>query len=278
MNNRLKIVVVGELDCGKSTLIGRLLFDTHSLPKEIELELKHSEQHNFAHLLDSFKEEQEGEFTLDTTQVFLKNKKEHLVIIDVPGHKELIKNMLTGASYADAAILIIDVLRGLGEQTKRHIYLLNFLDIKPVIVAINKMDMISYNQNYFYDLVDKTTIFFKKLKTEPLCFIPISAKEGENILKKSKYIPWYKGDSLLNLIKKLSKKEEEYPFRFIIQDIYKIKKENIIVGKILSGKIKLKDKLKVLPNNEEVTVKKIHIFPKKNKTSRSTSKYWYNNK
>src|SRR3989338_6802859 len=198
MNRQLKIVVVGEVDSGKSTLIGRLLFDTGLIAKDVKEGLKKTcedlgKNFEFAYLLDSFREEREEDFTLDTTQAMLKTENGDFLLVDVPGHREFLKNMLTGASYADAAILVVDVNSPLDERTKRHIYILKFLGITEVGVAVNKMDSVSYSKENFYQKEEALFKFCKNIGIGLSFAIPVSAKEGDNLIKESRRVGWYEG-------------------------------------------------------------------------------------
>ncbi|MBS3160500.1 50S ribosome-binding GTPase [Candidatus Woesearchaeota archaeon] len=190
---QVKIVIVGHMDHGKSTLIGRLLYDTNSLPQgKIEEIIRVSKELGreleFAYLIDNLEEEREQQLTMDTAQTFFKTKNRNYVIIDAPGHKEFIKNMITGASQADAAVLLLDAKEGIKEQTRRHAYILKLLDIKNLIVAVNKMDLIDYNELKFNKIKQEILGSLSKIGLNPDFIIPISALKGENILNKSTLI------------------------------------------------------------------------------------------
>jgi len=265
----LKFVIVGHVDHGKSTLIGRLLFDTKSLPDDKIEEIKKiskklNKETEFAFLLDHLQEEREQGITIDTTQTFFKDKAKNkeYVIIDAPGHVEFIKNMITGASQADAGILIIDVTEGIKEQTKRHANILSMLGIKQVIVALNKMDLADYKEEIFRQVKRKAEEFLGSLDIKPKYYIPVSALKGENIVNKSEKMRWYEGPTILEALdafetNDLSKKEI---LLFPVQDIYEINGKTIYVGRIESGKIRVGQKLKVLPSGEITEVKTIEKF------------------
>ncbi|MCM8784416.1 MAG: GTP-binding protein [Candidatus Omnitrophica bacterium] len=271
----IKIVFLGELDCGKSTLIGRLLYDTDSIPQEVKEEfLKISQQYGreleFAYLLDSFEEERRGEFTLDTTQVFINYKDKEYLLIDVPGHKELIKNMLTGTSYANYALLVSDVEKPLEEQTKRHIYLLKFLGIKNFIIVINKMDKLGFNELSFNKAVREIGSFLTEMDLNPLEIIPVSAKEGENVVSISSKMDWYKGMTLIEAMGNLTTEiDEDKDLRFLVQDIYYRGKEEIVLGRIVSGKLRVRDKIRIVPEGWESRVRKIVVFGKNKKEAKA---------
>ncbi len=183
-------MIVGHVDHGKSTLIGRLFHDTNSLPEgKVEQIRKASElegmEFEFAFLLDALLEEQAQNITIDTTQLPFRTDKREYVIIDAPGHKEFLKNMVTGAASADAAILLIDANEGIQEQSKRHAYLLSLLGIRQIVVAVNKMDLVGYRQERFEKVRSDYTEFLGKLGIVPQHFVPMSAKLGLNITKAS---------------------------------------------------------------------------------------------
>ena len=267
MDKKLRFVIVGHIDHGKSTLIGRLLFDTNSLPEGAMEEIKKAGEMlgrkvEFAHIMDHLSEEREKGITIDTAQVFFKNKGKEYVIIDAPGHKEFLKNMITGASQAEAAILMLDVNEGIMEQTKRHAYILNLLGIKQVIVAMNKMDLVGYSEKRFEEVRNDFSKFLDSMNVKPTYFIPISAFNGENVVKKSDNIKFYSGPTLLEALDSFQKKKEkdENEAVFPVQDVYDIDGKKIIVGRIESGKIKSGDSVVILPSGKELKVKTIEKF------------------
>lgn len=268
MQEQLNVVVTGEVDSGKSTLIGRFLYEMGSLSQGAIDEIGNVCQRlggdfEFAYLLDSFEEERGSQLTIDTTQVFCKAKRgKEFVFIDVPGHQELLKNMLCGSSYADIAVLVVDVQKSIEEQTKRHAFILKFLGIKQIILALNKMDSINFDEDNFERVKERIAAFFKKLEILPKYFIPISAKQGENLIKKSRKMPWYKGLSLIDELNTCFRKKRNGDFRFPIQDIYNLNGEKVAVGEIIIGKIKRGEEVRVLPLNKERRVKTIKVFNK----------------
>ncbi|MEK6715289.1 MAG: GTP-binding protein [Candidatus Omnitrophota bacterium] len=263
----LKFVIVGHVDHGKSTLIGRLLYDTNSLPPDKMEEIRKTSQElgrdtEFAYLLDHLEEERRQGITIDTTQVFFKTDKKEYVIIDAPGHVEFVKNMITGASQAEAAILIIDAKEGIQEQTKRHATILSMLGIEQVIVLINKVDLIDFNAEKYIELKTKIGKFLITLNITPKLYIPISALKGDNIANKSTNMPWYKGPTMLEGLSQLKNKAplENQPLIFPVQDIYKIDDKRIIVGRVETGAIKEGQVVKVLPEGQITRVKSIEKF------------------
>lgn len=252
----LKFVVIGHIDHGKSTFIGRLLLDTDS----ISIEKKKEINEEYCFVTDYFKEEREQKMTIDTSQIFFEYKKRKYAIIDVPGHRKFLKNMITGANYADAAILIIDVTKSVKEQTKRHIHILNLLGIKQIIVVINKMDLVNYNQQIFERI--KGRLQFKNMKISNI--IPVSSKLGDNIVKKSNNMRWYNGKPVIESLNIFYVHQNLKNLRLPVQDIYEINGRKIIVGRIEAGKLKAGEKLNILPTFEKITIKTIETF-KENK-------------
>ena len=267
MDKKLKFVIVGHIDHGKSTLIGRLLFDTNSLPEDAMAEIKKAGEMlgrkvEFAHIMDHLSEEREKGITIDTCQTFFKNKDKEYVIIDAPGHKEFLKNMITGASQAEAAILMLDVNEGIMEQTKRHAYILNLLGIKQVVVAMNKMDLVNYSEERFEKVKNEFSVFLDSINVKPSYFIPMAAFNGENIVKRSENIKFYNGPTILEALDSFKKKTEkdEKPLLFPVQDVYDIEGKKIIVGRIESGKISKGESVFILPVRKETVVKTIEKF------------------
>jgi len=271
MSDLLSIVVVGEINSGKSTLIGRFLFEMHAFSYSTISELKNickrlNHDFEFAYFLDSFEEERRGEFTIDTTQVFCKTKKDSgFLFIDVPGHQQLFKNMLCGSSYADMAIVVIDVKKCLEKGTKRHIDTLRFLEIDKIIIALNKMDTVGFSKKTFQDAKERINKYLEGVGVKSDFFIPISAQQGDNIIRKSTRMPWYNGLSVyetINIFKRRYIKKEKQGFYFPIQDIYLLDGYKLVVGPILSGEIKKGQHLMASPLGEEFKVKAIRGFNK----------------
>ena len=269
MKDYLNIVVTGDVDSGKSTLIGRFLYETGALPRGATQEIasicrRLEHDFEFAYLLDSLEEERVNQLTIDTTQAFCKSGQDRgFVFIDVPGHKELLKNMLCGSSYADAAVLVVDVVKPLEEQTKRHALILGLLGIENVIVVLNKMDLAGFSEISFNKARQEIAGLFTKMQFKPKVFLPISAKQGENLIKAPRQMPWYKGFSLLGALQVCRRKKMSGDFRFPVQDTYDIHKEKLAVGNVISGNIKIGEKVHILPGHKEGKVKSIKIFNKK---------------
>jgi sulfate adenylyltransferase subunit 1 (EFTu-like GTPase family) len=256
----LKLVIVGHVDHGKSTLIGRLLFDTGSLSTDKVIEIQQicsslGKEFEFGYVLDNLEEERDQGITIDTTQIFFTSKDRHYVIIDAPGHVEFLKNMITGASQADTAAIIIDAEEGIREQTKRHAFLLSMLGIRRIVILINKMDKVGYNPERFSEIKTIFQDFLREINIFPSHFIPISASHGDNVVKKSENTPWYQGPSFLNALDTVDILgiSQTAPLRFIVQDVYNFSKR-IIVGKVASGKLRNNDEITILPTGEKTQI------------------------
>ena len=263
----LSFVIVGHVDHGKSTLIGRLLYDTDSLPSDKIEQIKKAsagqgKRTEFAYLLDHLEEERKQGITIDTTQVFFKTGKRRYVIIDAPGHVEFVKNMITGASQAEAAVVIVDVQEGVREQTKRHSYMLSLLGLRQVVVVLNKMDLFDFSQQRFEDVKEEVEKWFKSINIEATLYIPISAIEGDNITGRSENMGWYTGPTFLESLDTLagSPPAEDKSLLMPIQDVYKIDSKRINVGRVESGVIKKGDEIKILPGGQVTSVKSIEKF------------------
>jgi len=265
---KLNIVVVGHVDHGKSTLIGRLLYDTNSLPDgAIEKVKRISEQNGksfeYAYLLDAFEEEQKQGITIDTTNINFSTDKRDYIIIDAPGHKEFLKNMISGASSAEAALLMIDAQEGIQEQSRRHGYILSLLGIKKVFVIVNKMDLVEYSEEIYNEIRENFNKFLSNLNIYPLEYIPVSAFNGENIISKSDKLSWYKGVNIIEALDLVPKdpEPEDKPLRFPIQDVYKFDSRRIIAGRIEAGTLKIGDEITINPSGRKTKVKTIENWP-----------------
>jgi small GTP-binding protein len=266
-----KIVIVGHVDHGKSTLIGRLFYDTGSLPAEKYEELKKVSEDQgklfeFAHLMDHLKEERERGITIDTAQIFFKTDLRRYVIIDAPGHKGFLKNMITGASQAEAAFLLIDASEGLREQTKRHCYILGLLGLKQIIVLINKMDLVEYSESRFNELKKEILDYLREIDVKPSYVLPVSAREGDNIVSKSENMKWFDGLSVLKALDTFKAIDiESNDLRFPVQDIYDfIDESKLFVGRIESGTLNKGQALYALPADKVVKVLEIRKFDEDN--------------
>ena len=272
---RLRVVFVGHVDHGKSTLIGRIFYDTKSLPdgkvEQIQAACKEEGmEFEYAFLLDALLEEQAQNITIDTTQIQFKTDKRPYVIIDAPGHKEFLKNMITGAASADAAVLLIAANEGIREQSKRHGYLLSLLGIRQVVVAVNKMDLVDYRQDVYDQVTRDYSAFLKEIGMEARQFVPISARNGFNVASKDgDEMAWYTGPSITDMLDtfELPKSLVEQPLRFPIQDIYRFDDRRILAGRIEAGSLKVGDTLVFSPGNKTGVIKSIEVWNAPYKTS-----------
>jgi sulfate adenylyltransferase subunit 1 len=264
------IVITGHVDHGKSTLIGRLLYDTGSLQDERYQEMRESSAavgrpDEFAFVLDAFEEERRRGITIDTSQIFFRSPARPYVIIDAPGHREFIRNMVTGASYAEAAVLIVDAQEGIRAQTRRHAWLLNLVGIRDICVVINKLDLVAYGGERYRSLSQEINTLFGQFGLNPYAVVPISALQGENVASRSAAMSWYEGPCLLEVLDGLERKPfEERPFRFPVQDVYTDGGQRVIVGRIEAGSISLGTPVHLLPGGEVIQVAEILKYPQKN--------------
>lgn len=270
-SEQMNIVIAGHVDHGKSTIIGRLLADTKSLPEGKLAQVKencrlNSRPFEYAFLLDALKDEQSQGITIDAARVFFQTTKRHYIIIDAPGHIEFLKNMITGASRAEAALLVIDADEGVQENSRRHGYMLSMLGIKQVTVLVNKMDLVDYKQQVFDDIVLEYTDFLKKIEVETSSFIPVSGREGDNVIAHSTKTSWYKGDTVLDALDRFSKEPSptDKDFRMPVQSIYKFTGQGddrrIIAGTIDSGILNVGDEVVFYPSGKRSRVKTIEGF------------------
>jgi len=261
------IVIVGHVDHGKSTLLGRLYADTGSLPegkldKVQAICRQQGKEFEYAFLFDAFLEEQEQGITIDTARTFFNWKDRQYIIIDAPGHKEFLKNMISGAARAEAALLVIDALEGVKEQSRKHGYLLSMLGVKQVAVVVNKMDLIDYRQDLFDAIEKEYRSFLGQLNVVPEQVIPVSAKLGENIATKSERIPWYKGPTVLDALGLFRKQtaRADQALRFPVQDVYKFDARRIVAGRVIAGGLRVGDRVVFSPSNKTANVKTIEAF------------------
>lgn len=263
-NETLKIVIVGHVDHGKSTLIGRLFYDTGSIPEsryqEIAATCKaQGREFEFAYLMDALEEERDQNITIDTAATFFKTAQRPYVIIDAPGHKQFLKNMITGASSADAAILLVDGVEGVREQTKRHAYVLSLLGIRQVVVTVNKLDMVGYDRQRFQQVENDIRAFLHSVDIVPSYVIPISAREGENMAQRLGGTPWYNGPTVLEALDTFQNVRADLtlPLRLPVQDVYKWDNKRIYVGRVETGAVRVGDEVIFLPSGKITRVKSV---------------------
>jgi bifunctional enzyme CysN/CysC len=267
----MDIVVVGHVDHGKSTMIGRLLADTDSLPEGKLKQVRaacaaNARPFEYAFLLDALKNEQAQGITIDTARCFFKTEQRHYIIHDAPGHVEFLKNMITGASRAQAALLVIDAQDGVQENSRRHGYILSMLGIRQVAVLVNKMDLLGWDEAAFETVVAEYGEFLGQLGVHPTCFIPISAREGSNVVHSAAEFPWYDGPTVLEQIEQFVTLDDDLdrPFRMPLQDVYKFTASSddrrIFVGTVETGRVRPGDDIVFLPSGKTSNVKSIEVL------------------
>lgn len=264
VSEQLKIVIVGHVDHGKSTLVGRLFNDTGSLPEgKLEQLQAIAERRGvpfeWANLMDALQAERDQNITIDTAQIWFHTKKRQYVIIDAPGHKEFLKNMVTGAANAEAALLLIDAGEGVQEQSRRHGYLLHLLGIRQLAVLVNKMDLVNYAEERFRQVEQQYRGFLQSIGLEPKGFIPIAAKTGDNVAALSYRMPWWHGPTVLEMLDsfQIAHEPEHQPLRFPVQDVYRFDERRILAGRVESGTVRVGDRLLFTPGARTSTVKTI---------------------
>ncbi len=270
VNESMNIVIAGHVDHGKSTVIGRLLADTNSLPQGKlehirEMCRRNSKPFEYAFLLDALKDERSQGITIDAARVFFKTSKRRYIIIDAPGHIEFLKNMVTGASHAEAALLVIDAEEGVRENSRRHGSMLSLLGIRQVTVLINKMDLVGYRQEVFESIRSEYTAFLEKAGLSGN-FIPVSGMAGDNIASISSAMPWYRGNSVLQSLDAFCKAPlpVDKPLRMPVQDVYKFTgdgdKRRIVAGTLESGQLHVGDEIIFYPSGKSSRVNSLEVF------------------
>lgn len=267
----MNIVFVGHVDHGKSTIVGRLLADTKSLPQG-KLEalqadcLRQNKPFEYAFLIDALKDERRQNITIDTARIFFKSKQREYLILDAPGHIEFIKNMVTGASHAEAAVLVIDANEGVMANSRRHGVLLSLLGIRQLIVIINKMDLVNYDQAVFERVRSEYLAFLEGIGITPQYVIPVSGVNGEGVAKRGEAMPWYHGPTILQALDLFTKTlpAVNQPLRLPIQDVYRFSADGdqrrIIAGTLSSGKIAAGDALVAYPSGKQTHVQDLVMF------------------
>ena len=284
--NVLKIATAGSVDDGKSTLIGRLLYDTKSLTddKLAAIEEK-SKQRGFDYLdfslaTDGLVAEREQGITIDVAHIYFSTRKKSFIIADTPGHIEYTRNMVTGASTAQASIVLVDARKGVVEQTYRHFFINNLLRIKDVVIAINKMDLVDFSEEKYNSIKREIEYLASKseYKNQQLTFIPMSALQGDNVVSASENMSWYAGETLLQHLEKLDTEatEEVTQVRFPVQTVIRPKTDEYhdfrgYAGKIYGGDLEIGDEIVVLPSQTKSTIKSIHFFDKEFEKAKSGS-------
>lgn len=273
--NVLKLATAGSVDDGKSTLIGRILYDTNSLTEDkLQAIEEKSRQRGFDYLdfslaTDGLVAEREQGITIDVAHIYFSTPKTSFIIADTPGHIEYTRNMVTGASNSQASIILVDARNGVVEQTYRHFFINNLLQVKDVVVAVNKMDLVDYSEEKFNQIKGEIEYLAEKsdYKNQKITFIPISALHGDNVVNASSNIDWYTGKSILEYLEGLNLEENENDAqaRFPVQSVIRPKTDEFhdyrgYAGKLYGGNLAVGDKVTVLPSAIESTIKSINFF------------------
>lgn len=269
---QMNVVIVGHVDHGKSTVVGRLFADTGALPQG-KLEAVKAEctrtgkLFEYAFLLDALSDEQDQGITIDTARCFFKTVRRDYIIIDAPGHIEFLKNMISGAARAEAAALIIDAKEGVRENSRRHGYILSMLGIRQVVVCVNKMDLVGYDQAHFERIEAEYRAFLKGIGApEPKHFVPIAALHGDNLASRSDRMPWYRGPTVLESFDGFAKQPPrlDQPLRMPLQAVYKFTargdEPRLFAGRIEAGRVKVGDEVVFSPSNKKARIRSIESF------------------
>ena len=269
----LRFTTAGSVDDEKSTLIGRLLYDSKSIFQdqmnavEASSKKKGLEHIDLSMLTDGLKDEREQGITIDVAYRYFSTPKRKFIIADTPGHIQYTRNMVTGASSANLALILIDVRKGVIEQTKRHSFIASLLQIPHVIVCVNKMDLVDFDEAAFNKIVKEYQEFSSKMTIKDVRFVPISALHGDNVVEKSKNMPWYEGRTLLNTLENIHIASDEnlIDMRLPVQTVIRPHSDEFhdfrgYAGRVASGTIRVGDDIMVLPSGFESKVKSIHTF------------------
>jgi len=258
----INIIFVGHVDHGKSTTVGRLMYDSGAIDENTMRKLKEKAQQlgkagfEFAYVMDNLKEEQERGVTIDLAHKKFETPKYYFTIIDAPGHRDFVKNMITGAAQADVACLVVAANDGVNAQTKEHVFLSRTLGVKQMLVAVNKMDLQQYSEQRYNEVVKEVQDLLKTVgyDTEKIPFVPLASLPGDNVAKKSDKMPWYTGPTLLELLDSAITEPDKptgLPLRLPIQEVYNIKGIGVVpVGRVETGIVKINDKIIAVPGRE----------------------------
>lgn len=267
----MPIVVVGHVDHGKSTIVGRILADSGSLPdgkleQVRELCARTSKPFEYAFLLDALKDERAQGITIDSARVFFKSPSRHYVIIDAPGHVEFLKNMITGAARAEAALLVVDAHEGVRENSRRHATMLSMLGIRHVAVIVNKLDLVGWSRDVYDGIVTEMTAFLARVDVEAAAFIPVSGREGVNLVTRGAETPWYEGPTVLEALDGFPAPvaPADMPFRMPVQDVYRFTKfgddRRIVAGTVDTGVLRPGEHVVFYPSGKRTRVKTLEAF------------------
>jgi sulfate adenylyltransferase large subunit/phosphoadenylyl-sulfate reductase (thioredoxin) len=274
----VRVVAVGHVDHGKSTLIGRLLHETASLPDGKLEALKAVSRRRgmpfqWSFLLDALQTERDRGITLDTSQIRFRTAARDVVLIDAPGHLEFLRNMITGASQADAALLIVDAGEGVRDQTRRHAYLLHLLGIRQIAVVVNKMDRVGFSESRFREIAAEIADYLSTVGLGATAIIPISARRGDGVAQRAPSMAWHAGPTVLEVLDSFStaKPAAELPLRIPVQAIYKFDDRRIVAGRVETGRVAVGDEITIGPRGTTARVQSIEAWPVPNESQRPLS-------
>src|ERR1051325_11107678 len=264
----VRIVIVGHVDHGKSTLIGRLLAETGSLPDGKLDQLKavsarRGMRFEWSFLLDALQSERDQGITIDTSQIRFRMPSRDIVLIDAPGHAEFMRNMITGAAQADAALLLVDAAEGMRDQTRRHASMLQLLGVRQLAVVVNKMDRVGYEHARFDALRAEIVAYLKSVDLTPAAIIPISARHGDGVATRAASMAWYHGPSVVDALDEFApaRPATALPLRLPVQAVYRFDDRRIIAGRIESGRLAVGDRIVVAPSGRPARVRSIEAWP-----------------
>lgn len=264
----IHLVLVGEVDHGKSTLVGRLMHETGSLPEgKLEaaraMSARRGRTMEWAFLLDAFQAERDQGVTIDATHIWIRTPDRDYAVIDAPGHVEFVRNMVTGAAQSDAALLLIDAAEGVSRQTRRHGMLLRLLGLRQVVVAVNKMDLVGFDEARFAALGEECARYLAELGLPPAAIVPVAAQDGDNVAAPSPRLGWHRGPTLLQALAALAPAAPpgSQPLRMPVQDVYRLPDRRIVVGRIESGSLAAGDTVLFSPANRTAVVRRIERWP-----------------
>ncbi len=267
VRDQVRVVLVGHVDHGKSTLIGRLFHDTGLLPEGKldaiqEMCRRRGMPFEWAFLMDSLKAERDQGVTIDSAQIWLRRPHREVVFIDAPGHREFIRNMITGAAGADAALLLVDAEEGVRRQSRLHGQLLDLVGVRQVAIVVNKMDLVDWSADRFQAIEHEYRDVLSGFGIAPVAFVPISARHGDNVAARSQAMAWYDGPSVLELLDRFRAPQPDtaLPLRLPVQDVYKFDERRILVGRIESGRLRAGDRILLSPSNKEIEVAGIEVW------------------
>lgn len=277
LRSSLRVVITGHVDHGKSTVIGRLLVETGALPQgKLERIRSYCERNSkpfeYAFLLDALKDEQAQGITVEASRIFFKTPLRDYIVVDAPGHVEFLKNMVSGASQASAALLVLDAKEGVRENSRRHGYLLSMLGIRQIAVLVNKMDLVGHREEAFLALAAEYRAFLSRIGVTAAHFIPVSGLHGDNLARRSPRMPWYHGSTVLEALDSFSAEPSlsALPFRMPVQGVYKFTNESdarrVVVGSAESGSLSVGDEVVFYPSGKSSSVRAIEEFPATRRT------------